>query len=61
MWYILTRSLLTVKLTFTGGLLTALRGSPKPARPFLGSACNNAIKDGKALLSSNLLRIKPQD
>lgn len=51
----------TVRLTCTGGLLTALRGSPKAARPFLGSPCNNAIKDGKALLSSNLLRIKPQD
>lgn len=52
---------LTVKLTCSGGLLTALRGSPDPARPFLGSACNNAIKDGRALLSSNLLGIKPQD
>lgn len=52
---------LTVKLTCAGGVLTALRGSPKPACPILGSACNNAIKDGKALFSSNLLYIKPQD
>lgn len=52
---------LTVKLTCTGRLLTALRGGPKPARPFLGSACTNAIKDGKALFSSNLLCMKPQD
>lgn len=49
------------KLTCTRGLLPALRGSLEPACPFLGSACNNAIKDGKALFSSNLLRIKPQD
>lgn len=49
------------ELTCTGGLLTAPRGSLKPARPLLGSACNNAIKDGKALFSSNLIRIKPQD
>lgn len=52
---------LPVKSACTGGLLTALRGIPKPARPFLGSACNNAIMDGKALFSSNLLHIKPQD
>lgn len=50
-----------VELTCTRGLHTALRGSLKPACPFLGSVCNNAIKDGKALFSSNLLRIKPRD
>lgn len=49
----------TVTLTCTGRLLTALR-SPKHARPFLGSACPNAIKDGKALFPCVLLCIKPQ-
>lgn len=53
--------LLTVKSTCTGGLLTALRRTPRPVCPFLSSACNNAIKDDKTLLSSNLIHIKPQD
>lgn len=51
---------LPVKSACIWGLLTALRGIPKPAYPFLGSVCNNAIKDGKALSFSNL-HIKPQD